>query len=323
LTAFVVAYEAAARLTDTIDAKRWQFGTPGPTNRGWWHVGLIAPIAAALATCRLKRASIEQTASAIGIATASSAGFRASMGTMTKGLHSGNGARGGVEATLLAMRGFTGNPQIIEAPLGFVNAISMEGERDPTSIPDRLGRPYILEKSPGVKYFPAVTPAHGVIAAALQLAREGQFSIDDIEIVEADFSPFSLPFMEAHDEEQAGFCAPFLIACSLVRGAFGPDELTPETISDPRIVNLSKRVVRIEKVMSQDNTVRVKLRSGRSLSATGSERRMLDSVSIGQKFDECALKAIAPAAAEELRDTIMNLGHQLSITRLMALTRGA
>ena len=125
LAAFVVAYEAAARLTKVIDAKRAEH--QGPTYRGWWHVGLIAPIAAALAACRLKGAKREQTARAIGIATASSAGFRRSMGTMTKALHSGNGARGGIEAAMLAMRGFTGDPEIIEAPLGFVAAIAHAG----------------------------------------------------------------------------------------------------------------------------------------------------------------------------------------------------
>src|SRR5690349_14564460 len=51
LEAFVIAYEASARLTQAIDAGRRQ--GRGPTARGWWHVGLVGPIAAALAVCRL------------------------------------------------------------------------------------------------------------------------------------------------------------------------------------------------------------------------------------------------------------------------------
>src|SRR5947208_2302379 len=153
LTAFVVAYEAAARLTNVIDAKRAE--RQGPTYRGWWHVGLIGPIAAAFAACRLKGASAEQAARAIGIATASSAGFRRSMGTMTKALHSGNAARAGIEAALLSMRGFTGDPEIIEAPLGFVAAIAMPNESDATPIPERLGRSLVLQKSAVLKHYPA------------------------------------------------------------------------------------------------------------------------------------------------------------------------
>src|SRR5204862_5689106 len=134
------------------DARRAEH--QGPTYRGWWHVGLIGLIAAALAACRLKGADTDETARAIGIATASSAGFRRSMGTMTKALHSGNAARGGIEAAMLAMRGFTGDPEIIDAPPGFVAAITMSDERDATPITEHLGRPFALEEPPGVKRYP-------------------------------------------------------------------------------------------------------------------------------------------------------------------------
>ena len=144
------------------------------------------------------------------------------MGTMTKALHSGNAARGGIEAAMLAMRGFTGDPEIIEAPLGFVAAIAMPDERDATPIIERLGRPFALEKPPGVKRYPAVTPSHGVITAALKLAAQGGYAVEDIEKIESDYRTFSLSRMEARDEEEAGFCAPYLIAASLVHGAFGP-----------------------------------------------------------------------------------------------------
>src|SRR5579871_1781501 len=233
LAAFVLAYEAAARLTRVVDGKRAE--EQGPTYRGWWHVGLIGPIAAALAACRLKGADAGATARAIGIATASSAGFRASMGTMTKALHSGNAARAGIEAAMLAMAGFTGEPQIIEAPLGFAAAIAMPDERDPTAVTERLGKPFALEKPPGVKRYPAVSPAHGVITAALKLAAQGGFAIDEIEKIESDYRTFSLQRAEAHDEEQAGFCAPYLIAASLVHGAFGPEQILPAAIGDPRV----------------------------------------------------------------------------------------
>ena len=240
LVAFIVAYEAAARLTKVIDAKRAEH--QGPTYRGWWHVGLIGPVAAALAACRLKGADAEQTARAIGIATASSAGFRRSMGTMTKALHSGNAARGGIEAAMLAMRGFTGDPEIIEAPLGFVATIAMPDERDVTPIIERLGKPFALEKSPGVKRYPAVTPSHGVITAALKLAAQGGYAVEDIEKVESDYRSFSLSRMEARNEEEAGFCAPYLIAASLVHGVFGPEQILPAAIDDPRVRKLSARV---------------------------------------------------------------------------------
>jgi 2-methylcitrate dehydratase PrpD len=318
--AFIVAYEAAARLTKVIDAKRAEH--QGPTYRGWWHVGLVGPIAAALATCRLKGADTEQTARAIGIATASSAGFRRSMGTMTKALHSGNAARGGIEAAMLAMRGFTGDPEIIEAPLGFAAAIAMPDERDPTPITERLGRPFALEKSPGVKRYPAVTPSHGVITAALKLAAQGGYAIEDIERIESDFRTFSLMRMEARDEEEAGFCAPYLIAASLVHGAFGPEQILPAAIEDARVRKLAQCVVQIPRTAGEGNVVILHLRGGKTLFARARGERAFEPDFIARKFRECASAALSGRAVEEIADIVMHLDQQPTIGRLMALARG-
>ena len=321
LAAFIVAYEAAARLTKVIDAKRAEH--QGPTYRGWWHVGLIGPVAAALAACRLKGADVEQAARAIGIATASSAGFRRSMGTMTKALHSGNAARAGIEAALLSMRGFTGDPEIIEAPLGFVAAIAMPNESDATPITERLGRSFVLEKSPGVKRYPAVTPAHGVITAALKLAAEGGYTLEDIEKVESDFRSFSLSRMKARDEEEAGFCAPYLIAASLVHGAFGPEQILPAAIADSRVRKLSERIVQIPKTAGEGNVVTLHLRGGKTLSARAHGERAFEPDYIARKFTHCALAALNVLAVDEINDIVAHLDQQSSIDRLMALARGA
>src|SRR5205814_671582 len=74
------------------------------------------------------------------------------------------------EEDAIAGRGFTGDPEIIEAPLGFVAAIATPEERDETFVSERLGNPFVLEKFSGVRRYPAVTPSHGVITAALKLA---------------------------------------------------------------------------------------------------------------------------------------------------------
>jgi len=321
LAAFVLAYEAAARLTKVIDGKRDQ--EAGPTYRGWWHVGLVGPIAAALAACRRKGADAGTTARAIGIATASSAGFRASMGTMTKALHSGNAARAGIEAAMLAMAGFTGEPAIIEAPLGFAQTIAMPNERDPAPITEQLGKPFALEKPPGVKRYPAVSPAHGVITAALQLAQQGGYAIGDIEKIESDYRTFSLARTQAHDEEQAGFCAPYLIAASLLHGAFGPEQILPAAIADPRVQKLAARVVQIPKTAGEGNMVTLRLRDGRTLSARARGERAFEPEFIARKFAECASAAISARAAQEICDIVAHLDQQPSLDRLMALARGA
>jgi 2-methylcitrate dehydratase PrpD len=146
LDAFIVGYEAGARLTQVIDARRRQ--QRGPIHQGWWHVGLVGPITAALTICRLLKLDRSQAATTIGIAACGCGGFRRNLGTMAKALHSGNAARPGVEAASLAQSGFAADREIIEAPLGFLEAVCPREDRDEAAITERLGRPYMLEAPP-------------------------------------------------------------------------------------------------------------------------------------------------------------------------------
>src|SRR5258708_35704558 len=111
------------------------------------------------------------------------------------------------------------------------------------------------------------------MGGAVQLAQQGGYAIDDIATVEADFRSFSLACMQARDEEQAGFCAPYLIAASLVHGAFGPDQITPAAIEDPRVRKLSGRGLQIPKTPGDGNEGRLPLRDGRVLSAAAPGER--------------------------------------------------
>ena len=58
----------------------------------------MGPIAAAMTASRLLGFDPQQTATAIGVASCSSGGFRRNLGTMAKALHSGLPARAGAYA---------------------------------------------------------------------------------------------------------------------------------------------------------------------------------------------------------------------------------
>ena len=319
LTAFVLGFEATAKLTHAVDAQRKN--NRGPTQRGWWHVGLIGPVSAAMTVGRLLKLDKDAMATAIGISTASSAGFRRSMGTMTKSLHSGNAARGGIDAVQLAQLGFTGDKEIIEGPLGFMHAMCLADERDAKEI-DHLGHPFALEKAPGVKDYPAVTPSHAVIDATLAIRRRDKISADDVDSVEADFHTFSLLRDEATDEESAGFCAPFLIAAALIHGAVGLEQMTEEAIHDPKIKALMKRIKNVPTVGKVDKVV-IRLKDKRVLTAEAEAGRRVTSVDVVEKkFRYCAGLALKPAAVTELISLVMSLDKQPSIARIMALASG-
>ena len=315
LDAFIVAYEASARLTQTIDAKR-RLGR-GPTHRGWWHVGLVGPIAAAFATCRLLRLDRQMTATVIGIATASSGGFRRNMGTMAKALHSGNAARAGIEAATLAQRGFTADPQIIEAPLGFLQAVVEPEDRDLAAITERLGRPYVLEGPQRIKRYPACNPGHPLIDAALRLVSEHAVRADEIELIDADLQTFSLLRLEPWDDESAGFSGAFLIAATMVYGRFTLEELTDEAVHDPRVKALMKKIHHVP--AGEPETVTVSLAGNRT--ATVDVRpvsRLSAREDIRAKFRQCASAVLTQPALERLEAIILTLEQQDGIDCIMA-----
>src|SRR5262249_52858340 len=315
LDAFIVAYEASARLTQTIDAKR-RLGR-GPTHRGWWHVGLIGPIAAAMTACRLLRLDRQMIATAIGIATASSGGFRGNMGTMAKAPHPGNAARPGIEAAMRAQRGSTADPEIIEAPLGFLQAVVQPEDRDLAAITERLGRPYVLEGPQRIKRYPACNPGHPLIDAALRLVSEHAVRVDAIESIAADLRTFSLLRPEPWDDESAGFSGAFLIAATLVYGRFTLEELTEEAVHDGRVTALMKKIHHVP--AGEPETVTVSLAGNRT--ATVDVRpvsRLSAREDIRAKFRQCAAAVLAQSAFEGLEAMILTLEQQDDIGRVMA-----
>ena len=71
-------------------------------------------VGAAAAVARLLELDADRTSHALGIAATQAAGHREQLGAMTKSLHAGRAAEGGVTAALLAARGFTAAPASLE-----------------------------------------------------------------------------------------------------------------------------------------------------------------------------------------------------------------
>src|SRR2546428_13891807 len=86
--------------------------------------------------------TLPQLQNAVGIAASRAGGLMANVGTMTKATHCGWAAAGGLDAALLARRGFTGNTEIFEAPNGYADAFF--GEGFDFSALTAFGRPYRL-----------------------------------------------------------------------------------------------------------------------------------------------------------------------------------
>jgi aconitate decarboxylase len=121
---------------------------------------------------------------ALGIAGSMGAGLMAAQeGAMVKRLHAGRAAQAGVLAALLAKRGFTGIPDIVEAPYGgFLSSFS----RTPNvhRLMEGLGKDWEAAKV-GFKMYPNVTSIHAALDALRSILLEdgvGAAEVKEIQV---------------------------------------------------------------------------------------------------------------------------------------------
>lgn len=322
LTAYVVGRECGYRVSSVIEAKRKQ--KQGPTYRGWYRVGVVGPVAAAVAASRMLELDPEQTCHAIGIASSSSAGLRRNLGTMTKALHAGNSASTGITAAMLAARGFTADAEAIEGPLGLVHAICLPGEAEWAPL-TRLGAPYELSQKLGVKCFPACSPSHKPLAAMLKLRRDHAIAPARVASIEADLHEFSLRRLDPTEAIATGYSLPYLLAIALVDGRVGPDQVNGDRLHDPVVRQLMAKVVADPDAppASAPERVTVRLDDGTVLTAEcGSKPDLSEPGEITAKFDDCAGRRLDPYGVTQLKEAILNLSAVADVRDLTAMTTG-
>ncbi len=130
--------------------------------------GAAGPFGAAVAAGHLLGLDARQLANAIGLAASRAASVLANVGTMTKSTHCGQAAALGLEAAMLAARGFTANPETFEAKQGYCDTFH-DNFRSEELL--NYGRAPWRIVSPGyaIKMFPSQFGTHFGITAALEL----------------------------------------------------------------------------------------------------------------------------------------------------------
>src|ERR1700732_1701237 len=124
VTALAVGYEVGLRVGNAATTSLFL--------NGFHPQGTSGAFVAAATAGRLLRLDASQMQNALGIAGSMGAGLMAAQeGAMVKRLHAGRAAQSGMLAALLAKRGFTGIPDIVEAGYGgFLSSFSRTPNAD-------------------------------------------------------------------------------------------------------------------------------------------------------------------------------------------------
>lgn len=151
--------------------------------RGHHFQGTCGTFVAAATAARLLRLDPGQTRHALGIAGSLGAGLMAAQeGAMSKRLHCGRAAEAGVEGALLAAKGFTGIPDVLETSYGgFLSTLS--GEPDLAALTDGLGTTWET-LNVGFKPYATAASVQSVLFAIDTIMRDNDLESGDIAKVQ-------------------------------------------------------------------------------------------------------------------------------------------
>ena len=193
--------------------------------------GVVGVMGAAAAASHLLGLGPSQIAHALGAAASRCSGLPANTGSMVKCTHCGNAAAAGVEAALLARRGFAAHPAILEAGHGYVETFFPKHFDYDVLL--EFGRPYrCVTPGMAIKFYPSKYPTHFGIAAALGLrsavgdvSRIRELRILTPEIVDADRP-------QPRSGLEGKFSFQYTAATALIDGHVGIDSFTDEKRGD-------------------------------------------------------------------------------------------
>jgi 2-methylcitrate dehydratase PrpD len=326
VTACAKGFEMQGRvlLASSHDRGALPFHTPGV-------VGVMGSAVAASHLLKLEPAQIQH---ALGIAASRCAGLSANTGSMVKCTHCGNVAQAGLEAALLAKRGFIANPGIFEAKAGYVETFFPK-HFDYEAL-YQFGRPFrFVDPGMAIKFYPSKYPTHFGIAAASALRKRigdaaaiARVHIDIPEITDAD-RPKPRSGLEGK------FSFQYTVAAGLLDGRVGIETFTDERRFARDMVELLDKIeLTRDPARSRDTrnmrvSVNVTMRDGTTLSETcerppGSWGAPIDQESHRAKVTSClSVRLSQPqvGTALELLGKLEELAPN-DVQRLMALLRG-
>lgn len=217
---------------------------------GWHTTSVLGAPGAAAAVARLRGLAPPQVRMAIGIAGSVAAGSRASFGTMVKPLHVGVAAVQAIMAVQLAQSGYSANPDIIGAPLGFL-ALHVGDVIDQSAIEHALARPVgAVVAEVDVKRYPCCYHSHRMIDAALTL-RSGLLTsgshvdvsdvVEQVRITTAPGGTAALLFHRPVSATEAKFSAEYTVSAALLDGAISGATFKESAIAREAVRTLMSR----------------------------------------------------------------------------------
>jgi 2-methylcitrate dehydratase PrpD len=296
--------------------------------RGFHPTGLFATFGVTYLASKLLGLDTHRMAQAAGICGSFASGLLQCWvdGTQTKFLHPGWAAQSGITAAVLAREGTTGPAEVFEGRFGlFASHLQDAGElRNYARITDNLGTHWENRNS-SFKPFPAAHVLHPYISAILRLRSRHQIKPADVERIECPVTEFIVGIVcEPTDEKFAPasdshgrVSLQYSLAEALAHGSLGKNAYRPESLRNPDILDLARRVrYYVDPAYPGPGRfkgeVTIVLKDGRSFHELedynrGSAENPMTYEEIRAKFDENASGFLSAARRDKLASLIRYL----------------
>jgi 2-methylcitrate dehydratase PrpD len=304
LRSYVLGFEVASRIAHAIGG--WE------NARGWHMMGVAGVFGAATAASLLLKLNPQQIVAALGVAATQSSGLMAMHGFLAKPFHSGKAAANGIIAAQLASYGCTTGPAL-EGSLSVSQA--MGGTPTP-DLAEKLGESYaVLENR--LKPFPCGRLGHGAIEAALKARSAHKLTVEEIVSVQMRVEPRAQYLMGKSEPEngtQSMFSIAHGVAAALLNGQAGPAQFSDESVRDPKLRDLRRRVEVIPDPQCKAGEAKITVQTkSRGLLASevpiqkGYAANPLTDDDVKEKFLSLAEPVLGPTRAQRAADFVYGL----------------
>ena len=297
------------------------------SNPAYHPPGLVGPLGGAIAGAIVLGLDAHQTQMATGIAASRTGGLTANTGTMVKSTHTGNAARMGAEAAILAGAGYTSSDSILEAPNGYSDAL-FDGKMDWEVLTEGLGLSYRLV-DPGfdIKRFPAQVHMQNPIEAVLNLRQLYALQADDVDHLVVRTSgrghSGSLPRSGLDGKFSIEYCA----AAALLDGRVGIESFTDQRRFSPDMEE-TLRKIRVEPSDRDSAEVQVtamqkngSVVDAECLGFRGSAGNPMSREERMEKVNDCIQRVLSDQDSERMVTLIEDLENVADISEIMEILR--
>ncbi len=317
IEAFVIAWDIASKLG--LASRRM-------LTRGLATFPAFCTIGVAACSAKMLKLDVEKTTMAVSIAASHACGLLKQTGSGSHLYEAGLAGRNGIVSAVLAKHGLTGQPDILEIPMGYLDGVAG------VTYPDlKLGAPY-RAKDICIKRYPCCFVEMHPIDSFIELIEAHNISADDVESVQIDVSPAFIAAVRFHhpkDEDEARFSLPHSVACCFLDKKPWIESYPTERVNNPQVKAFRDKVKIVvhpewatPELAYGGIPIAIKLKHGteyKKISPKITDPIILSDEEVMDKYMKCALRALSQSRAEQVAETVLSLEKVQDISELMTL----